>query len=88
MISALKMTPGTVPRPPRKLVPPTTQAATASNSIRLPTVDVEAPERDEQRGRAGQPFLGQRRPVRVGMTKFFRICHTCGPGGAGMICAT
>ena len=44
MISAPNSTPSTVPRPPRRLVPPMTQAATASSSINDPTVEVEAPE--------------------------------------------
>jgi hypothetical protein len=44
MISAPNSTPRTVPRPPRRLVPPMTQAATASSSMSEPTVDVDAPE--------------------------------------------
>ena len=44
MISAPNSTPRTEPRPPRRLVPPITQAATASSSISEPTVVVEAPE--------------------------------------------
>jgi hypothetical protein len=40
---APKSTPSTLPRPPRRLVPPTTHAAIASSSIRSPTVVVEAP---------------------------------------------
>src|SRR6266487_3612647 len=43
MIKAPNRTPSTLPRPPRKLTPPITQAAIASNSIRSPMVVVEAP---------------------------------------------
>ena len=43
MISAPNNTPITVPRPPLRLVPPMTQAAIASSSIKSPTVVVEAP---------------------------------------------
>ena len=42
--SAPKITPPTEPRPPRSAVPPITQAAMASSSMRSPTVVVEAPE--------------------------------------------
>ena len=44
MMSAPKMTPHTVPRPPLSAVPPMTQAAMASSSMRSPTVVVDEPE--------------------------------------------
>ena len=44
MMSAPKITPHTVPRPPLRAVPPITQAAMASSSIKSPTVVVDEPE--------------------------------------------